>query len=145
MTAITRRRFDESTGTTAPKTGQEIAEEGLRAEIARFDRRLSAIELELVGCNGAKASELMDEQSEVATLRRIADAKLRAMLDPIVQARKAKAAENRAKQVDALTRHYTTIYNQSAETTEAEGDHRSARLFRMEALNARALAEKEAG
>ncbi len=141
---IPRRRFVEDHA-PLPKTAQEIAAEGLRAEIARFDTRLSAIELAMVGCNGARHTELLNEQSEVATRRNIAATKLRDMLDPLVQIRKAQAAENRARQVDALTRHYTTIYNQSAETAEAEGDHRSARLFRLEALNARAQAEKEAG
>jgi hypothetical protein len=146
MTALARRRFDESTSTSLPKTDKQIAVEIISDQLRRIDARLASIELQLAThIPDAVRAELLDERNELSALRRINDIKLRDLGpgDPAVQARAKAAEENRQRAIAVRERTYRENCLISAKQCEREGDQRQARIWRMESLRAREYAERE--
>jgi hypothetical protein len=119
--------------------------EVLQADIAFIDRRLAELELVLprLRDNDRQQAALLEERSATAAHRRVLAQKLKELTDPVERAR---LAANRTRS-EALRQRRAEAYREScleaAADFESKHDYDNAVRWRLEALRARQVAEKE--
>jgi hypothetical protein len=129
---------------TNVNTDAEIAR--LSSRIAEIDRRLATVDSELDGVNprlgpGTYArQERQAERTDLLRLRREAQLALDALRTP-----PPPVDPQRQASVDAWVLEQEQNYDQAIERFESQGDHRQARLWRMERLKIRDEVERLVG
>ena len=118
-----------------------MIEQALQDRLHDINARLAELTIELANrpTDGSyQRQELLSEQNELKTLRRVSERALGDLTAPPLQPNKARekfiAAEVQTRRQDTLN---------FIEKLERAGDHRQARLWRGELLNLREQVEKE--
>ena len=119
----------------------------LAVEIAHLDARLAEIEIELASCPNAgdRRAELQVEMSQLASMRRVADNKLKDERGdmPVEQLRRQKLAAIREAEIERRTEQIRQMCFETADAFARQGDQRAARQWRVESFKAREQAERE--
>lgn len=124
----------------------KIEIQNLQSELKFIDARLAQIEEKLIHAppGDYAVQELKSEANTLAAHRRVIDTKIRELSgDNPDNARKLQNQERVEKLRAAKVAAYRKQCFETAEEFEREGDHRNASIMRLEALNARKVAEHE--
>jgi hypothetical protein len=129
-------------------TDLEIEIGVLEDKVTFIDRRLAELEplIARLPAGDYARQELLDELSTFGAARRVAERRLKELTGadaPEERARREKALARTEALRAARVRSHRAACFETAEQFEKQGDFRNAKLQRIEALNARQVAEAE--